>query len=173
MSQIVLSFRAELYRELRAHLAPSDQEQVAFLFTEPWRSNEPLRVQKLYCVPPTNFDLQSAYHVTLADEVRGDVIRRAFELGGCLVEAHSHLGGAPAAFSSTDLAGFAEWVPHVLWRLARRPYLALVFAGETFDALVWREAEAPEPLVGLTVDGGEVEKPTGMTQRRLMERRRR
>lgn len=165
-----LWFPADLFRELREHLRATETEQVAFLFTEASVLGEPLRVSELYAVPPEEFDFQSAYHVTLADEVRGHVIARAWQIGGSLVEVHSHGGGAPASFSRSDLWGFEEWVPHVRWRLQGRTYVALVFAENSFDALVWEEGrDGPSPLAELTVDGGATLVPTGRTYRRLAQ----
>jgi hypothetical protein len=168
-----LWFPAGLHRELLAHLQATNAEQVAFLFTEPPVPNEPLRVAELYQVPPEGFELQSAFHVTLADDVRGRVIGRAWQLGGCLVEVHSHTGGHRASFSRSDMSGFDEWVPHVRWRLGGRTYVALVYADDSFDALVWEEGrDGPGPLGGVTVDGAGILSPTGLTYNRLSEARR-
>lgn len=156
-----------LYGELLDHLAASEDEQVAFLFTAPLRDREPLRVVEMYAVPAQGFADQSPFYLALGDEVRAEVLGRAAELGGCLVEAHSHALG-PAGFSPTDLDGFEEWVPHVRWRLAGRPYVALVFVGASFDALVWTgEGGRAEPLAGLAVEGEGVLRPTGITHARL------
>jgi hypothetical protein len=173
MMSVGLSFPAEVYRRLLEHMSESEDEQVAFLFSEPFAAGEPLRMSELYAVPPEGFNLQSPIHVTLADHVRGQVIGRAAQLGGCLVEAHSHGGDYPAAFSGSDLSGFDEWVPHVRWRLKGRPYVALVFAEDSFDALVWEEgSKEAGPLGGLIVDGRGTFAPTGITVSRSHRRRR-
>jgi len=170
MMSVSLSFPADLYRELLAHLQATETEQVAFLFTDPPVSGKPLRVVELYRVPPEGFDLQSAYHVTLADDVRGRVIGRAWQLGGCLIEVHSHEGGYAASFSRTDMSGFDEWVPHVRWRLPNRAYVALVFARDSFDALVWEDGQdGPGPLARVVVDDHGPLAPTGITYCRLVE----
>jgi hypothetical protein len=166
-----LSMPASTYNALIAHLAWSKMEQVAFLFTDPPTPGEPLRVREMYSVPREQFDFQSDYHVALTDELRGQVIKRAHDLGGCLVEVHSHGGDRPVRFSSSDLSGFAEWIPHVRWRLRRRAYVALVFSGEAFDALVWEsEDNAPAPLAVLEVDGLSPQSPSGITYERLRRR---
>jgi len=167
---VSLSFPTELHSQLLSHLRETQVEQVAFLFTTMPIPNKPLRVAELFRVPPKSFDVQSGYHVALADEVRGHVIGRAWQLGGCLIEAHSHGGGHPASFSSTDIFGLVEWVPHVRWRLRGRTYVALVFGDDSFDGLVWSEArEGPGPLAGVEVDGGGILRPTGITYSRLSE----
>lgn len=166
-----LSMPAEIYSALMDHLCSDEVEHVAFLFTEPAVPGEPLRVCEIYRVPAEGFDFQSAYHVALTDEVRGYVIKRAWDLDGCLVEVHSHGGGPPVWFSGSDLRGFEDWVPHVRWRLRRRIYVALVFAGSHFDALVWEgDGDAPSPLGELTVDGRDAEAPSGFTYQRLSGR---
>lgn len=163
-----LSMTAATYDALIGHLSYGEVEQVAFLFTGPPAPSEPLRVIELYAVPRRQFEIQSAYHISLSDEVRGEVIRRAHELGGCLVEAHSHGGGPPVSFSVSDLLGFEEWVPHVRWRLRQRAYVALVFAGNAFDALVWDgDRDGPTALSELQVDGREPQAPSGLTYARL------
>jgi hypothetical protein len=167
-----LSIPAAIYDDLLAHLSSSRVEQVAFLFTEPLVDGPPLRVAEIYAVPRAGFDVQTGYHVALTDAVRGEVIKRAHDVGGCLVEVHSHGGGPSVWFSGSDLYGFEDWVPHVRWRLRRRPYVALVFAGEAFDALVWEgEDDAPTPLCRLEIDGRESQAPSGITLRRLRQGR--
>jgi proteasome lid subunit RPN8/RPN11 len=163
-----LVISAAHYEQLLAHLAASEDEQVAFFFTDPLRDGEPLRVVESYTVPASGFADQSPYYLALSDDVRAQVIGRATALGGCLVEVHSHVHG-PAGFSPTDLAGFEEWVPHVRWRLGGRPYIALVFAGESFDALVWTNGIGrPGPLAELTIEGRGSRRPTDLTHRRIV-----
>jgi hypothetical protein len=165
-----LAMPEEIYSELIDHLADDEIEHVAFLFTAPPTDDHILRVKEIFRVPSESFDHQSSYHVALTDDVRGAVIKRAWDLGGCLVEVHSHGGGAPVWFSGSDLSGFKDWVPHVRWRLAGRTYVALVFAGIDFDALVW-EGEAPTPLAELNVDGRAPQIPSGITSAKLARQR--
>jgi len=167
-----LAMPASTYDELLSHLGSSKVEQVAFLFTEPPVPGEGLRVSEMFRVPREGFDFQSAYHVALTDEVRSRVIKRAHDLGGCLIEVHSHGAGPAVSFSPSDLGGFEEWVPHVRWRLPRRAYIALVFAGEAFDALVWDgQDDAPTPLERLDVEGRTPVTPSGITYERLLRDR--
>jgi hypothetical protein len=167
-----LSMPRSTYAELVAHLSSSKVEEVAFLFTEPPIPGEPMRITEIYRVPREGFARQSDYHVVLRDEVRAQVIKRAHDLGGSLVEVHSHDAGPPVWFSPSDLHGFEDWVPHVRWRLHRRAYVALVFAGEAFDALVWAgDDNAPTPLASLEVDGRQPQSPSGITYERLQHDR--
>jgi len=155
------------YERLRDHLEAGDEvEQVAFLLTEPYAGDETLRVAAIQLIEAGDFNLQSGYHVELADEVRPDLIKRAWEEEACVIEVHSHLDG-PARFSWSDLAGFDEWVPHMRWRLRGRPYAALVFAPDDFDALVWNGDTGPDRLQQLVIIDGPVLRPTGDTHASL------
>jgi len=160
-----LALNVEIYRSLLTHLDSSKDEQVAFFFTAPEVGTH-LKAIELYKVPAKGFDDQSPFYLALSDETRAYVFGRATELNGGLVEVHSHLHG-PAGFSRTDLEGFEEWVPHVRWRLPDRPYVALVFAGREFDALVWNQGEEPDPLGEILIDGVRSESPTGLTHKSL------
>ena len=161
-----LSMSDEHHRKLLAHLNADGDEQAAFLFAFHPAGAERLRVVETYAVPRHELLEPSPFYLALGDDVRARVLSRATSLDGCLIEAHNHPHG-PAAFSATDIAGFEEWVPHAHWRLAGRPYVALVFAGEEFDALVWTAANgAPEQLDYLDV-AGKALAPTGLTCRRL------
>jgi proteasome lid subunit RPN8/RPN11 len=161
-----VSMGAEDHSALMRHLSRPHVEHVAFLFTAPPQRSQVLRVCEIYPVPSDGFDYQSHMHVELTDEVRARVIKHAHDLGGSLIEVHSHLGG-PARFSASDLAGFEDWVPHVRWRLDARPYVAIVFSGEAFDALVWEgDTQTPAPLERLEVDGYRARVPSRLTYRR-------
>ncbi len=154
------------YDELRRHLS-GEVEEVAFLFTEPYQDDRRLKVLDVMPISVEGFDIQSDYHVELADELRPQLIKRAWDENACLIEAHSHIEGR-AAFSPSDLSGFEEWVPHLRWRLRRRPYAALVFAREDFDALVWHGDGPPIGLDAIEIVGGESLRPTDYTIRELM-----
>ncbi len=150
------------YARLRTHLTPDGEvEEVAFLLTEPYEGDETLRVASIQLIEDENFRFQSGYHVELADNVRPALIKRAWEEEACVIEAHSHLRG-PAGFSWSDMAGFDEWVPHMRWRLRGRPYAALVFAPDDFDALVWNGDASPDHVEALVI-GDAALRPTGRT----------
>lgn len=93
----------------------------------------------------------SKLHVELADDVRPRVIKTAWDRARCLVEAHSHGDWGHAEFSLSDLHGFDEWVSHVRWRLRDRPYVALVKAGDTWDALAWIDNDEPTTVGSIEV----------------------
>jgi hypothetical protein len=160
-----LKIGAEDLRGVMENMERDRDEQVSFLFATFANDAEDLDVVETYHVPADGFLRQSPYHLALTDETRVLVLGRATGLGACLVEAHSHQPGTDVWFSPTDLEGFEDWVPQVRWRLGGRPYVALVFAGASFDALAWTgDTTEPGPLAGLVVDG-ERHKPTGITWR--------
>ena len=159
----VVEIQEANYDGLRDHLR-GDVEQVAFLFTEPYAGDQRLRVRDVELIPSDGFAYQGGYHVELAEQIRPALIKRAWDEDACLIEAHSHLHG-PACFSWSDMAGFDEWVPHLKWRLQGRPYAALVFAPDDFDALVWDGKQDAGPLEALDVLPGQRLAPTGRTLR--------
>lgn len=130
-------------------------------------------VREWRAIPATGFEIQSPFHVTLKDETKRDIIRWAWDRGLCLIEAHSHEELYPAELSSSDLWGLSEWVPQLSWRLQGRPYAALVVAGEGVDGLAWVDGVgAPEPVMSLDLDDGEVIRTTACTLERLKARSR-
>lgn len=165
---IMLSMGGDLFDALHTHLLrPHEKrpvEQVAFLFSEPYAGDRALRLSTMHPVPPEDFLVQTDYHVDLAEHVRPDMIKRAWDLDGCLVEAHTHDHHGEVYFSSSDVTGFEDWVPHLWWRLKGRPYAALVFGYESFDGLCWVDGpDRPEQISRLSIDGRDAIRPTNRT----------
>lgn len=153
--------------ELIAHLLPPDckQEQAAFLFVRAARSDHQIlfEVAETRKLGPGDFAVQQGDYLELTDETRAGLIKRAHDLDTSLVEMHSHPGPWPAGFSYTDREGLKETVPHMWWRLKKRPYLALVVANSGFDALLWLDSpKAPRPLDGVLA-GERLLKPTNFS----------
>lgn len=158
-----LVIRERAWAELRRHLR-GRVEQAAFLTADYHADTRAFHVRDIRVVDATSFDIQTSYHISLADKTRAELIRWAWDENASLVEVHSHTGGYPAAFSASDLSGFAEWVPHLWWRLASRPYLAIVTAGTTFDGLAWiADPREPEQLGHIALAGGRTLEATGLT----------
>lgn len=130
-------------------------EQVGFFladFDPPTRS---FVLHEWRAVPATGFEYQSAFHVTLTDEMKTEVIRWAWDARASLVEAHSHGDLVLAEFSPSDVWGLRDWVPHLFWRLRRRPYAAIVAAGDDFDGLAWiSDPDQPEQVEQIEFDDG-------------------
>lgn len=108
-------------------------------------------------------DVAYPYHIALSDKARQSIIKHAHDHNLALIEFHSHPLSSFAQFSFSDLSGFDEWVPHVMWRLPERPYIAVVKAVENFDALYW-ETKGSSPRSELEFHVGDsVLTPTGFT----------
>lgn len=138
---VKLEIPQNAYKHLLNHLNPhkDNVEQAAFLFCDFTVSGERslFSFKDMYVATSDDFEIHSAYHIELKDEVKGKVIRQAHNLGASIVEVHSHVDQLSARFSYSDWSGFSEFVPHVMWRLKGKPYIALVYTPSSFDALVW------------------------------------
>jgi hypothetical protein len=166
----VIAASGALYRTAREHLR-GHIEQVGFFLADFEAERSVFLLREWRPMPPEAFEFQSAYHVTLRDEMRPEIIKWAWDANACLVEVHSHGDEGIACFSPSDLYGFDEWVPHVRWRLRGRPYGAIVTAGDSFDALAWLDNEkAPVQVAALEVDSV-AQAATARTLPRLAELR--
>jgi hypothetical protein len=160
----VLRLDPGLYARILAHLFPpeGESEEAIFLCVSPQSTAEQMtfEVVDTYFAVPGDFASREADYLELTDEARIHLIKLAHQHGAALVEIHSHLGRYRAAFSPSDRAGLRETVTHMRWRLKNRPYLALVFARRSFDALVWLDDPVvPRPLDAMLV-GGKKLRPT-------------
>lgn len=160
---------------LRAHLFPpgNEVEQAAFGFARPEKRADglSLHLESWLPIARDGFDAQSEAYLELRDGMSGTVIKRAHDMGGCLVEFHCHTGPWPAMFSPSDMAGFEEFVPHVWWRLKGRPYAAVVMTADGFDGLAWIEgADKPVALHTIQTPSRRIA-ATGHTSRALREGR--
>lgn len=165
--KIHLYLPAGLYEELRAHLLPpgNTPEQAAFLFTKTSQDQALTRfdlaaVEKL---TESDFDEQGPGYLELSDETRKRLIKRAHHLGTSLIEMHSHPMPWPAQFSEYDRQGLSETVPHMFWRLAKRPYAAIVVAPSGFDALVWLSNPRKPSALDALVAGRQIMRPTNLS----------
>lgn len=151
-----LKLEKPLYDELVGHLLPPNitQEQAAFLFVRTDNVGDEINFEVIETtkLSPSDFSSQEGDYLELTDETRRGLIKRAHDLSASLVEIHSHLGDWPASFSLADRSGLKDTVPHMWWRLKKRPYLALVFASSGFDALLWIDsATRPRALDAIIV----------------------
>ena len=159
----LLKMPEKRFDEITAHLLPADpiREEAVFLFVEPVQSNSHLvfNVLDTQKLAPSDFASQCEDYLELADEARADLIKRAHDLGASLVEMHSHPGPFPAAFSYADRMGLKETVPHMWWRLKKRPYLAIVVSETGFDALLWLDNPRIPQALGGILAGARLLKP--------------
>lgn len=129
------------FLELKQHLFPKQivAEECAFLFADYQVDDSQMYIEcrDSYYLKPNDFSSRSEYHFEIEDHVRSKVIKKAHDMNSILVEVHSHINQEDARFSPTDWHGFNEFVPHILWRLRGKPYVAVVFGSNSFDGLVW------------------------------------
>lgn len=162
---VTLRLPQTTYKHLLEHLNPhkDNVEQAAFLFCQVKLAETDIifEVDDIYLASEEDFEIQSAYHIELKDDIKGKIIRQAHNLGASIIEVHSHVDQRSAKFSFSDWSGFTEFVPHVMWRLKGKPYMALVYAPDSFDALVWvHDSSVPIRLDQVVVDG-HIHTPTG------------
>jgi hypothetical protein len=156
-----------LFEELRAYLLPPGNvlEQAVFLYAKATQDQQTTRFDVLESdkMAARDFDEQGPGYLELTDETRKRLIKRAHDLGASLVELHSHPMHWPAQFSEYDREGLLETVPHMLWRLAKRPYMAIVVAPSGFDALVWLTDPHKPCALDALVAGTQILKPTNLS----------
>ena len=168
MGRVLLHLPYSVYEEVWAHLLieGAQPESAGFIFAVPGSRDGDIQVfehVEWYPVPPDGFVERSWYHLELTGEVSGSIIKRAHDLGASIVEFHSHLGTQPAAFSHTDQRGLREFVPHVWWRLRKKPYFAVVVTHNDFDGLAWiSDPKKPQRLDGIIV-GDKLLEPTRLS----------
>ena len=153
-----------VFEDVLKHLLPPGgwQEQGAFLIARStWRQDElKLDVIDVVKLAAVDFDAQHSDYLELSGSARIRLIKRAHALSASLIEMHSHPGPWPASFSAADRAGLLETVPHMLWRLAKRPYAAIVVAQSGFDALAWLDADHPPYPLDALLAGSRLLRPT-------------
>lgn len=154
----ILKIHPKLKNDLWKHLLPTDslKEQAAFFYCDYKKTNVGIEFQVIESnfLTPNDFAAQYGDYLELKDETRKLLIKRAHNLSAVLVEIHSHPKPWPAAFSFSDRVGLEQTVPHMRWRLKKRPYIAIVVAPSGYDALVWYGDDTkPKSLTGIEVDG--------------------
>jgi hypothetical protein len=152
---------------LMKHLLPrrSKTEEAAFIFCRDASVDGEMEFQflDLHLVSPREFNYKSLYGLELTDGCRAEVIKRAHDLNSSLIEMHSHPRASLVKFSGSDRSGFEEFVPHVWWRLKKKPYAAIVVGPSGFDSLSWVSSPGrPDGVLDLRI-GDERLTPTGLT----------
>lgn len=158
----IIHLSREMHEQIRSHLFTGNTEQVAFAFADWDDALKTLRARSIEVIPVGGFAFQSDYHIELDHDEHARVIKAAFAQQACLIEFHSHRSDYPARFSLSDLAGFEEFVPHVRWRLANRPYAAIVWHETSFDGLLWT-GPTPIQLEGIQIEPGLLLQPSRLT----------
>lgn len=176
MKKIILEMPPQAYGDIITHLLPwkTSNEQAAFAYAKAEDKNEELlfRFIEWELVHPKDFAHHTDFYLELDEKKRAQIIKRAHDLEASLVEWHSHPLLWPAVFSVSDLLGFREFVPHVMWRLKGRPYAAVVVSPSNFDALAWADSPEDPCQVSFLKVGLRKMYPTGLTlQKRSLHAR--
>lgn len=172
MVSAVVELAAADHAAVLAHLLPvePEAEEAAFLFATSAvdAGRLQLRVIEKYFVKPEEFNIRTLGHLELRADVHERMIRTAHYMNAVLIETHSHPYDfeSAACFSPSDLAGLAQVVPHVMFRLPQRPYAAIVVAPAGFDALIWTEPGGRARTIDAVLVGGKRMLPTGYTSSR-------
>lgn len=156
--------------ELRTYLFGAP-ERVAFLFLhdgpDDAAPDPDAHVGGFRLLDHDDYLHRDRHGVELAEHVRPALIRAAHQHGYAVVEAHAHSWPGPSTrFSPTDIDGLQKLGPHMTWRLPGRPYTALVFGLDSFDALQWHPDGRVTTIEALVVDG-EHRAPTGISVHHL------
>lgn len=132
------------FRTVWSHVLPTPHrlEEAAFLYCRPISNNHKLECIGFDLMASGDYAIQLPYHFELGPDALGRIIKRAHDLGATPVELHSHLGDGKPAFSPSDVLGFKEVVPYVRWRLAGRPYGAIVTNRTGFVGRYWSDARS-------------------------------
>ena len=158
---IGLKLNSNCFRSIWLHLLPNNStlEQAAFLFCKLTFDDSDLIFTAIdsELMRESDYVNQSTDYFELTDECKSRVIKHANASDCALVELHSHPTQRFACFSHSDKIGLLETVPHMRWRLNNRPYLAIVVAPSSFDALVWPQFNTPpEPLDEVKFGGSRI-----------------
>ncbi len=163
----ILSIPLEVYNKLKYHLLPKkmNAEEAAFVFASKTieRNNLIFQYKELFTVKENEFLCRTPYHFELSEEIRPKIIKKGHDLNCSIVEFHSHLGSHPACFSYSDWCGFDEFVPHILWRLKGKHYIAVVMTRSGFDSLIWKDKENDPEFLDLLSIGRDIIYPTKLS----------
>ena len=160
MSTAVLTVPSAFHFRLTKHLVRRRpvSEEAAFIFSSTLKNGIcKFDFIDMYIVPESEFSYRSLYGIELTSDCRAKVIKRAHDLNASLIELHSHPHARTSEFSPSDRSGFAEFVPHVWWRLKGRPYAAMVFGANDFDSLYWESnSHKPDGVLKLQLEDKEL-----------------
>lgn len=152
---------------MQSHLIGEEIEDAAFAYVRLSESENAYNFEFLDLDPVTEdeYESRSEYHLNVSEATWASAIKHAHDLQASLVEFHSHSGLGAVSFSESDFWGFKDFVPHIMWRLDDRPYLAIVMNETSYDGLVWmKDPQTPQQLSGIIV-GNRILEPTNLSLR--------
>lgn len=143
-----------VWSQLRRHLFAGDAEAGAFLVADWVESRGAFSVTDLLIPERNEVEFASAYHLHLSDDFVARAIVEAWCERKCLIEAHSHRDPHwPAFFSTSDLFGLVDLVPHIRWRMRGTPYASLVLTRHGYAGLAWTDGRRPTAIERIVADG--------------------
>lgn len=169
----ILSIDKHHYKHIRKYLLQNHLEQVCFLFYNAIWDDRALNLSVVdyYLAIPQDYTYQSAFHIELNDACQAKIIKKAWDQQLSLGEIHSHPTSYKAYFSSSDISGFKEFVPHVWWRLKKGPYIAIILSQRDVDAIAWvKDPEAHEQVKEIRM-GSDIVYPSNNTIKLLQEKK--
>lgn len=149
---VSISMQGDTFAEIQRHLFPKGdrREQGGFLFSRFDEGKQEFVVIEWLSLTGSDYAFQERDYLELSDSTRASLIKKAHDMQASLIEIHCHPGQFKVAFSLADWMGFHEFVPHIRWRLANRPYAALVFGHECVDGFAWvGEQKLPVNVKGI------------------------
>lgn len=153
--------------QIKDHLMPDNQEveEAAFIFVQEQLENDHLTLKYANhrLLAESDFEVQSAYFISVKHEILSEVIKLAFSKDYSIVEVHSHLGQKQVCFSPSDYEGFKEVVPYFMWRLQGRCYGSIVCSEGGFDALIWQDSGKRPIVLNSIIAQNEVFTPTNLS----------
>jgi hypothetical protein len=167
MMNRVIVIPAVIEESLRKYLFQSELEQGAFLFADVSQSSKELNlaVQDIYLVPPDGWQVQLEVYLEMKDSERSKIMALARKSGFAVIDCHSHPGSDDEVqFSPSDRYGITDFAAYANWKLGGKPFAAMVWGENSFDAVVWsNDFKNPHSIDELRIEGGvpDVRKPQG------------
>jgi len=135
-----ISIPKNIAGKLRRHLFKSELEQGAFLFARVTKDAGKLDViaEQVYLIPPEGWQVQLDVYLEMKDTERSKIMKMARDRDLAVVDCHSHPGsGDDVSFSPSDKAGITDFAEYTKWKLGGKPYVAMVWAESSLDAVIW------------------------------------
>ena len=154
-NHIVIPFR--IGQALREHFFKNELEQGAFLFAQLSQEGGDLTLlaADYYLVPAQAWEVQIEVYLEMKDSERGKIMKLAREKNLCAIDCHSHpYAGDDVWFSPSDVTGISEFAEYAKWKLAGKPFAAMVWGEVSVDAVLWHgDFAAAERVSAVTVVG--------------------
>jgi hypothetical protein len=136
----IISIPSYIEASLHRHLFQGELEQGSFLFANPRVEGQRLNLSVIdfYLVPPEGWQVQLDVYLEMKDTERAKIMNLARKDQFAVIDCHSHPGSNGAvAFSPSDRNGITDFALYAKWKLADKPFSAVVWGETSLDAVVW------------------------------------